>query len=443
MVLCFQNQYPQEFLKMVTLGFLACTLLINQPCALQNSNSLPNSFFNKQNIQVKIAQLSSQISKDQNNPFSYYQRGCLYLEINDLDRAESDLKQAKTIDPNEAKYYAKLAHVYLEKKLNKCKEEIEAGLKINPEDIEIIWARAGYYAQNGKADDALSDANFILVKTKGKESSYGKRGLINYMLGRYEDSLADIKREIAEDPIGHSGSYYMYFIHLGKCIKLKKHNLQSELDALKESFLKACEKLKEGSIKLDSNLNAEAIDLFNQSENLYPELFIPTFKKALALLELGKIEDGLKNLDKSIGLCPEYPPPYYYKGFVKLKEGKAEESIGLATNAIQKFNNYSESYNLRGLANDLIGNNKEALEDYLAAYKLDRSTPEIQKNLGRVYFKLGNYSESINYFTRAIQLDKAGDNGTVYIMRSAAYEKMGRMDDKNNDLKMAKKYYKP
>lgn len=424
---------------MVTLGLLACNLLINQPYVLQNSNS----FFNRQDIQVNINQLSSQISKNQKDHFLYYQRGVLYIEKNDLDSAETDFKKAKSLNPNKAEYYAKLAHIYLEKNINKCKEEIEAGLKIDPENIEIIWARAGFYAKNEKADDALSDANFILVKTKGKESSYGRRGLINYLVGRYEDSLADINREIAECPMGHFGSYHMYSIHLRKCIYFKKNNLQGKLEALKESFLKACEKLKEGSIKLDSKLNAEAIDFFNKANEIYPELFLATFKKALALLELGKIEDGVANLDNSISLCPEYPSSYYYKGYVRLKEGRAKEAIDLATNAIQRFKNYSESYNLRALANDLIGNDKEAIEDYLTAYMLDRSTPDIQKNIGRVYFKLGNYSESLNYFTRAIQLDKTGDNGIIYIMRSEAYGKMGRMDDKNNDLKMAKKYYKP
>jgi len=393
----------------------------------------------------KIDMLSDQLANDPENYLHYLHRGIQFCEMEDWDRAEKDFIKAKIFNPKVIEIYGYLAFIYLKgekENLKACRDEIDAGLKLEPNNIELISARALLYAKEKKPEKALEDANKVIEKKNGKKESLGDRGIIYYLLGRYEDAMADFRREIEVEPSAQSGFFHMYLVHQQKLIELKMKNKKKEMEDLDKCFKNSSDRINDARRKMKEGKFQEALSRNDQAIAFYPEMFFPYYQKAVLLLELRKYEEALGALDKSIRLQPDFPDAYYGKAFAKLKQGKYGEAIDPATTAIQKTKDYVPAYYLRGMAYDFLDKNKEALEDYQTTYRLDRNTLDIQKNIGRIYFKLGNYAEAVNYFTRAIQLDPKGDFGGIYFLRAKVYEKMGDKQRQDSDLKKAREFAK-
>jgi peptidoglycan/xylan/chitin deacetylase (PgdA/CDA1 family)/uncharacterized caspase-like protein len=69
----------------------------------------------------------------------------------------------------------------------------------------------------------------------------------------------------------------------------------------------------------------------------------------------------------------------------------------------------------------------EALEEFLAAAKLDPAHPLPANNVGYTYHKLGQYEEAVGWFERTIALDP--NRGIAYLNLGDTYVRMGRKAD--------------
>lgn len=106
----------------------------------------------------KIDMLSDQLANDPENYLHYLHRGIQFCEMEDWDRAEKDFIKAKIFNPKVIEIYGYLAFIYLKgekENLKACRDEIDAGLKLEPNNIELISARALLYAKEKKTRKGL------------------------------------------------------------------------------------------------------------------------------------------------------------------------------------------------------------------------------------------------------------------------------------------------
>ncbi|HBM15137.1 MAG TPA: hypothetical protein DD381_02145 [Lentisphaeria bacterium] len=116
----------------------------------------------------------------------------------------------------------------------------------------------------------------------------------------------------------------------------------------------------------------------------------------------------------------------YDSDTVKILNPKQSQIIKEYISAIQKFDrlidyepNNSEAYAKRALCKDLIGDWKGAIEDYSTASKLDPKKAEgYLLAIGSINNKLGNFSEAVHSYDKAIALNQK--NSAAYFLRGAS-----------------------
>jgi len=169
-------------------------------------------------------------------------------------------------------------------------------------------------------------------------------------------------------------------------------------------------------------------------------------KKGISFLGAGQYNSALKNLLESEKYYSGNPKVHYYLGAAYHGKGMQEKAIEEFKKAISLDKNYSEAHNYlgilyseQGLWDDAIGEFKKALNYYLydtpamalynmawayyskkeyknaltnyqKALQVDPMTtlrPQIEKNIGRIYYDQGNTPEAIFHLKKAVELDSS------------------------------------
>ena len=91
---------------------------------------------------------------------------------------------------------------------------------------------------------------------------------------------------------------------------------------------------------------------------------------------LTRYHNALEDLDRAIKLDPNYPPVRRHRGNTRLAEYWALQALGKSTN-------------------DIV---EQALDDFMEAVRLDRTSKTSANALGRAYLLRGSYDSAIENF---------------------------------------------
>lgn len=153
--------------------------------------------------------------------------------------------------------------------------------------------------------------------------------------------------------------------------------------------------------------------------------------------ELGEVEKGLAAFEKAKQLCPDNPLAYQYLAFA-LPEDRREQKI-------ENFKKYLELSEgkatdpealqyLFGLyfAEERYDDARQMIDQVLAA---DPNDAQLQMYAGITRFKLEQYREAIDYFTKALEINPELED--AYLNRALAYQRIGDMAAYARDLEKA------
>ena len=123
-----------------------------------------------------------------------------------------------------------------------------------------------------------------------------------------------------------------------------------------------------------------------------------------------------------------------YKEAKKLsKEKKHEEAIDKLSQAISKDNENYSALLLRAESYAALKNYQQALIDYKIAAKEYPKKKSVQFETGKMFFLLGNYSESVPYFEKVLEIDPEYIPGLTYGYKSMYYAKSYAQAKTTND----------
>jgi len=173
------------------------------------------------------------------------------------------------------------------------------------------------------------------------------------------------------------------------------------------------------------------------------EIFL---NKGIAYIEMGQYNSALKDLLESEKYYSGNPKVHYYLGMSYHGKGMKDKAIEEFKEAISLDKNYSEAHNYLGtlysdkglwdqaiaefdkaLSNPIYDtpsialynmawayyskkDYKAALDKYREALNIDPMTrlrPQIEKNMGLIYFDQDNVLEAIRHFKKAVELDSS------------------------------------
>jgi len=169
------------------------------------------------------------------------------------------------------------------------------------------------------------------------------------------------------------------------------------------------------------------------------DIYAKSFFTGLNFLQNGKIDDGLKELEKTIESNPGYPRPYNVVGIIYASQENKEKSISYFKKAIEINPQYSEAcFNLAVLYQS-SAQTEDALKYYEKLLSLEPNSPEAIVNMATIYASLGKYSEAIKYYQNAIELDR--NNPELYYNLALAYFMSDQLTEFRDNLVKAQELY--
>ena len=148
----------------------------------------------------------------------------------------------------------------------------------------------------------------------------------------------------------------------------------------------------------------EAVDVYQQILQRYPEHAEAWHLRGVAISQLGRPADGLQSIDRAIQLSPDAVQYQVNRAVVLAQLGRMDEAIGSLRKAIVRQGDVAEThYNLAQLL-DRQGNLDESIAEYRRALELRSDYAQAWNGLGSALKKKGQIDDAIAAFRQATVL---------------------------------------
>jgi len=254
------------------------------------------------------------------------------------------------------------------------------------DDISLSKAKELY--EKGNYKKSIEILNNLLKKDSSLKSQiYNLRGINNYHLGKYKEALEDF----------HKSLFNAQFL-LNTIIELNKKEDIKELN----QFI--------------TNVH---------------------FNRTLVYQELGLLDSTLIDLNYVIENDKNNKFAYFNKGFVYYQMGNKDSAIEYFSKVLLlDSNDLDAKYNRANIYYELQNCNK-AREDYVELIDKKKYDEYIYLNIGNCYFNDKEYQLSIDYYTKALELN----NLLIVALynRAQAYKSINELEKATLDLQIVLK----
>jgi len=384
---------------------------------------------------------SAAIQFEQNNPFYYFSRAQLYVEIGDLDKAIKDYTIVTSLDAQNAGAYLERGHAYNQIGENKkAIADYSESIRLDPEN-DLAYTNRGYtYYTLGDNEKALGDF-LIAFKINPSQINWWcdnlpcwnaavqlypnapsyliGRGNVYIRIGDYENALADYKKAIQINP---------------------------------EEAYKVC----------------STIYCWNAAVDLFPTDSMVYYKRGEYYKGLGMFDKAISDFAQAAQLNPNDYGIFMQLGDVYNTLGDTDNAIlnyteavrnGLTTCTselcwtifIQLYPNSALGYMGRGDFYRISGEYSKAIDDYKKALQVEpnnNSARSLYIYLGDMYNTLGEYDTAITHYNNGVYpvLDMhtpclSRFSMQPFISRGDLYKRIGDEKKANSDYMTAINYY--
>ncbi len=150
-----------------------------------------------------------------------------------------------------------------------------------------------------------------------------------------------------------------------------------------------------------------------------PQDYEVAYKKAIQLMDAGKIQEGYELLNKAIGINPRFYDALYARSYYFMRDGQYSKAIRDYDLLILLYPNVASLYLYRGQAKFYLEDYENAETDYRKGYQLDSTYIEVINALGSLYFVMDLYKDAETYFNKVIELNP--DNIYAHYYRASTF----------------------
>lgn len=332
------NVYPHYFCSMKH-GIIALLAILitgwlgacmddtqNQPSAEQ-SKTLSSE-------EPTIQKLTAAIEQEPNNPELYAQRGALFYEQENYDEGIADLSKAIQLDSMQPQYYHLLADMYLDYYRSRLAlHTMQLAASKFPKRIPTLLKLAEFQLILKQHNDALFTLERIRVIDPQNSEMFFMFGNVFKDMGRPEQAINAYQSCVENDPENIDA-----WIELGKLIAEKKPA--------------AAERYFDNALRVDSNnvaaLHAKAYYLSNQKNDLNgalklykkintidPQYTDGYYNAGLLYLDMDSFQQAYRSFDLAVRMAPTFAEGYYHRGVAAELMGNADQAISDYENVLR------------------------------------------------------------------------------------------------------------
>jgi Tfp pilus assembly protein PilF len=229
------------------------------------------------------------ISQYQTVPRIYYNRGNVFMNEKNYDRAIGDYSKAIELNPNYAEAYYNRGIVYMnEKNYDRAIRDYSKAIELNPNYTEAYNNRGNIFKNNKNYDRALEDYNKAIELNPKLTEAYNNRGVVFINKNRNADAISDFN----------------------KAIELKPN--------LTEAYN------NRGVVFINENKNTEAISDVNKAIELDPDFADAYNNRGIIFYREKKYDEAISNYTKVIALQANNVLAYYNRGLSEYYSGKKD-----------------------------------------------------------------------------------------------------------------------
>jgi tetratricopeptide (TPR) repeat protein len=354
---------------------------------------------------VKTA-LTPAIRLDENYADAYHQRGVAFRQLQQVKRAEKDLKKATELDATKKEFFTDLGVLYyMDKEPEKSIEALTKAIELTEaeptegkteEELEQGYpdpyvARGAAYIVLGKQaktpeaareayDHAVVDSEKAIQIRADEGSSYFNLGLALRFLGRYQDAIAAFSKGL-ERISQESSTFGESYLRRGICWYYLGDYGMAETDFYvglavsldqdaRAHFWHGLALAKQGRM-------AEALQAYDRALALRPDFYDAHYNRALANLALKEYQKAVTSINYYIALRTEEARGFFVRGLAQAYLGQDREALASYTRAIELDPQNAQAYFNRALINERLGRSAEAQRDRGEALRLD---PALRSN---------------------------------------------------------------
>lgn len=419
------------------------------------------------------------IAKDASNERYYRGRGYAYLQLEQTEKGEADLKKAIQINPNCSPCYSNLGRVEANRgNIEKAIELLNTAIEKDDSNDVAYYVRGKIREFNQDQIGTMSDYNKAISLNPNEAIYYSERGKFRLNSGMKSLALKDLITAYNLDSndavvVYNRARYYttvedweLALIDLNRCIELDPS--YAEYFGAKGTVLEFMGKHADAieyhsiSISLDST---DYLTFMNRAISKYSlenmDGFCEDNKTALRLIDKSESnQDQIDYLEGRIDeICNDKKKSYYYqRGIAAYNLGEFERGIVLYDAGLKRFPTSPMMLSFRGNALRAIGSDSLAIVDYKKSLAhtdlleaevkesrsfennsgaihsyLTGSIATVYMNISECYANLMSFDVAIAYADSAINTIEKSENqvvlasllASVYNTRGAVYNIQG------------------
>ncbi len=262
-------------------------------------------------------------------------------------------------------------------------QDLTRAVRLDPVDPEILVARASFYARVDKPSLALEDfTKAISADGKHAEAYNGRGALYANSLKEPEKALQDVMKAVSLKP-REPGYHY---------------NL--------------------GSLRLRNRLYLKAIDSFNTALALKGPAARILERRADAEFQIGDHSGAMRDLEAALEKDPRNASIYDTLGHIRLRQRDYEQAVRDLSQALQLDNKLASAYQHRGLAYASLNQMKAAQADFRKSLELEPRSKDTWTYLCQARRLAKDPRDALKACERAIEIDS--QHGPAYLQRALA-----------------------
>lgn len=331
------------------------------------------------------------VSINQADTLAAYKMGLIYIEKNELNKAESIADNLLKNFPKRADGYRLKGLVrYHRKNYSDAMISLQNSIKISPTLEGYYFLGLCYYNQ-GDLETALSQFRKILDNVPTSRQARLMTGTILLSQKRLDDAIAEIKKVLQND----------------------------DKDAIAHNML--------GNAYMAKGMFEEGMHELNLATRIDPKAVDAYLKKGYFYFSRGKNAEGETELVTAVQAAPDVLNSRLLLASYYMRKGNGAKALSVIKSGLTGNKNDAPLYN--AMAAVLFSENKrdEGLKSIQKAKDVDPAFPASYQNLATYYAALGNYDKAIAEQLTLLKIDPK--NYQAMLGLAALYEIKGNDRD--------------
>lgn len=393
------------------------------------------AFFQKQGqYQLALDDCNRAIKLDPESHSSYRSKASTFELLSKYDSALISINQAIELSPIEnAGLFSQRASIFLNlNQPEKAASDMNKAISLSPKNSSVYHSKAFFHKKKNELDSALYFLNLAIKLEPNNFTGYFLRGGINYSKQDWNSALIDFNKSIELSPFASSytnrADVWVQLNQPDSAISDMNHAIL--LDSMNFDIW-----LSRGRILRMLGKSKDAIHDHTKSLFLKPDYVWAFIGRANCYFDLNELELAKNDIDSAIILNPEIIVSYYVRSKIYFNFNDFEKLIPDATTFLKEYPDNADCLYWRSVAYRKTKRYDEAISDFNKLIKIPEEAPYAYAQRGEVYRNMKKFDLARLDLEKSKELNP--DWGPVYVYIALLEADLKNMEAFYNCLQLA------